>query len=127
LEFGPLLSPTEIRPVKDAYFNHQAKYEAGRALEITPAEFPPDILRLMQRFAQEAHEALGLSIYSRTDFIVTESGPVLLETNNLPGFTPTSIIPQEAEHAGMEYSALITHLIETSLRHWHPLIQPISL
>lgn len=126
LEYGPTLPPTEIRPLQDAYFNHAAKYESGRTREITPGEFPDAVLASMQRLARQAHEALGLSIYSRTDFIVTDEGPVILETNNLPGFTPTSIIPQQAAHVGLEYAALLSHLIEKSLEHWRPLFPSTS-
>ncbi len=126
LEYGPVLPPTEIRPLQDAYFNHAAKYESGRTREITPGEFPPEVLTSMQTLARRAHEALGLSIYSRTDFIVTETGPVILETNNLPGFTPTSIIPQQATHVGLDYRALLTHLIEKSLEHWRPFFPSTS-
>jgi D-alanine-D-alanine ligase len=116
----PPLSPTEIRPVKDGFFNFEAKYQPGRTEEITPAQFPPDVIARMQAIARKAHEALQLSVYSRTDFIYAEGRPAgsdlfVLETNNLPGFTPTSLLPQAAAHAGLSYSGLLTKVIEESL------------
>ncbi|HLU69588.1 MAG TPA: D-alanine--D-alanine ligase, partial [Fibrobacteria bacterium] len=69
----------------------------------------------MQRLAARAHAALGLSVYSRTDFIWTGTTLNVLETNNLPGFTPTSMLPQQAAAAGLSYTGLVSHVIETSL------------
>jgi D-alanine-D-alanine ligase len=116
----PPLAPTEIRPVSDRFFSYEAKYKAGGSEEITPATFPAEILAGMQRLAAEAHDALRLSVYSRTDFIYVEGGdrPGLyaLETNNLPGFTPTSLLPQAAAHAGLGYRELLSHIIEESLK-----------
>lgn len=115
------LAPTEIRPVKDGFFNFEAKYQPGRTEEITPAQFPAEIIARMQAIARKAHEALQLSVYSRTDFIYAEGRPAgaaelfVLETNNLPGFTPTSLLPQAAAHAGLSYSGLLTKVIEESL------------
>lgn len=127
----PPLPPTEIRPIQDGYFNFEAKYKPGRAEEITPAGFPPDVIAEMQSIAARCHEALQLSVYSRTDFIYAPErgqdgadasagtgssgkGLFVLETNNLPGFTPTSLLPQAAAHAGLSYSALLTKVIEES-------------
>jgi D-alanine-D-alanine ligase len=116
----PPLAPTEIRPVKDGFFNYEAKYQPGRSEEITPAQFPADVIARVQAIARKAHEALQLSVYSRTDFIYAEGRPAgqdlfVLETNTLPGFTPTSLLPQAAAHAGLSYSALLTKVIEESL------------
>jgi len=117
--FQPL-APTEIRPVQDGYFNFEAKYQPGRTEEITPAQFPAEVIARMQAIARKAHEILQLSVYSRTDFIYAENRPgpdnlFVLETNNLPGFTPTSLLPQAAAHAGLSYSGLLTKVIEESL------------
>lgn len=114
------LAPTEIRPVRDGFFSFDAKYKAGGSEEITPATFPPEILAEMQRLAAKAHDALRLSVYSRTDFIYVDKGAApgvfALETNNLPGFTPTSLLPQAAAHAGLGYRELLGWIIEESLR-----------
>lgn len=126
--FAAALSPTEIRPRKDAFFSFEEKYAKGGAEEVTPAEFPAAVIERIQKFARRAHQALRLSVYSRTDFIwVPPSVAELveapdgigqlfaLETNNLPGFTPTSLLPQQAAHAGLSYRDLVTRVIEQSL------------
>jgi D-alanine-D-alanine ligase len=127
----PPVPPTEIRPIQDGFFNFEAKYKPGRTEEITPAGFPADVIAEMQSIAARCHEALQLSVYSRTDFIYApDRGPAgpnasagsnasgkglfVLETNNLPGFTPTSLLPQAAAHAGLSYSGLLTKVIEES-------------
>jgi D-alanine-D-alanine ligase len=110
------LPPTEIRPKKDAFFSFEEKYRHDGAEEITPAEFPAEVNAEIQRLAAKAHAALGLSVYSRTDFIWTGSSLNALETNNLPGFTPKSILPQQAAAVGLSYKDLVSHIIETSLR-----------
>ena len=127
----PPVPPTEIRPIQDGFFNFEAKYKPGRTEEITPAGFPPEVIAEMQSIAARCHEALQLSVYSRTDFIyapgrgaagpdasvganASGKGLFVLETNNLPGFTPTSLLPQAAAHAGLSYSGLLTKVIEES-------------
>jgi D-alanine-D-alanine ligase len=110
--------PTEIRPRKDGFFSFEEKYRKDGADEITPAEFPPAVNAAIQAYAAKAHAALGLSVYSRTDFIWTgaeENSLFALETNNLPGFTPKSILPQQAAAIGMSYRDLVTFVIEKSL------------
>ncbi len=114
--YAKALPPTEIRPRKDSFFSFEEKYASGGAEEITPAEFPADVNAEIQRLAAHAHAALGLSVYSRTDFIWTGAELNALETNNLPGFTPTSMLPQQAAVVGLSYAGLVTHVIETSLR-----------
>lgn len=114
------LPPTEIRPKRDGFFSFEEKYTQNGADEITPAEFPPEVNDAIRRFAAKAHAALGLSVYSRTDFIWTGGHPengglFALETNNLPGMTPKSILPQQAAAIGMTYTELVTHVIERSL------------
>ncbi|HIT24489.1 MAG TPA: D-alanine--D-alanine ligase, partial [Candidatus Enterenecus avicola] len=61
--------------------------------------------------------AIGLSVYARADFIVTEDGtPYFLEINTLPGMTPTSLLPQEAAVVGIDYGSLCERIIEASLK-----------
>ncbi|MEO7424312.1 MAG: D-alanine--D-alanine ligase [Fibrobacteria bacterium] len=119
LDHFAALAPTEIRPIQDSFFNFEAKYKPGRTEEITPAGFPADIIAQMQAIAARCHDALQLAVYSRTDFIYAPDadGPgrlFVLETNNLPGFTPTSLLPQAAAYAGLSYAGLLTKVIEES-------------
>ncbi len=110
------LPVTEIRPKSGAFFDYRAKYTPGQSDELTPAPIDPTARDEVQRLALAAHAALGCAAYSRTDFILRPDGrPVLLETNTLPGLTATSLLPQEATAAGIDYGALLTRLLELAL------------
>ena len=62
------------------------------------------------------HRALGLSVYSRTDFILDKEGRAwCLEVNTLPGITPNSLIPKAARVAGMSYEELCEKIVTLSL------------
>ena len=66
--------------------------------------------------ALQAHRALGLQVYSRTDMMLDSSGKLwCLEANSLPGMTPTSFVPQEAAAVGMSYEALCEEIVRLSL------------
>lgn len=105
--------PTLIRPRMGDYFSFDTKYRPGGAEEITPAPLDDIVLHRIQTVAEKAHDLLGASGISRTDMIVPADGqPVFLETNTLPGMTPTSLVPQGAAEIGISLTALFTGLIE---------------
>jgi D-alanine-D-alanine ligase len=100
-----------------AFFDYQNKYAADGAEEICPAPVPDEVTRLVQTHMLAAHKALGLTGYSRGDFILSDDGtPYLLEVNTLPGMTPTSLLPRAAAEAGLPFDALIAELIRLGLR-----------
>ncbi len=102
------------------FFDYQAKYQAGASREICPADLPGQIVRQAQEYAQTAHRALKLKGYSRTDMIVADAGLVVLETNTIPGMTPTSLLPQAAAAAGIGFPALLDRLLELALEKKNP-------
>jgi len=108
------LPPTEVRMTTREYFDFDAKYN-GEVIEITPAEFSDDLIKKIQNLARKAHQALDCEVYSRTDVRIDSSGYLyVLETNTLPGMTPTSFLPAQAKHIGLDYSDLIETLLEKS-------------
>lgn len=112
---GKALPPIEIIP-KEGFYDYNNKYQAGAAIDVCPAEMPEEWTVRMQQAALTVFETIGLSVYSRADFIVTEDGtPYFLEINTLPGFTPTSLLPQEAAAAGIDYGTLCEIVIQKSL------------
>lgn len=116
LEHGPepeALPVIEIRP-KNAFFDYEAKYQ-GASEELCPAPITPNMERRLRMLAVRAHEALGCRGYSRTDMIWGRRGPVVLETNTLPGLTKASLLPQEAVAAGISFSKLLGILIDSAL------------
>ena len=74
----------------------------------------------MQRYAEKGAKALCLESYSRLDFLMKDNGEMFcLEANTLPGMTPTSLIPQEAQVLGMDYPTLCEELINVSLKKYN--------
>jgi D-alanine-D-alanine ligase len=106
------LPPILIEPGRGEFFDYRSKYSVGGAREICPAPLPPALTDKVQRLTLAAHRLLGLSGYSRADFILTEDGRLyLLEINTLPGMTATSLVPQEAKAVGLDFGDLLEKLI----------------
>lgn len=106
----------EMAPLT-GFYDYKNKYQAGSTIETCPAELPSEISDQMQKFAVAATKALGLSVYSRMDFLLSDSGEIFcLEANTLPGMTATSLLPQEAKEAGIEFEALCEKLVQISLK-----------
>lgn len=98
------------------FFDYDAKYTKGASREICPAPFDEKITERAQQTALTAHRALRLRGYSRTDMIVAEDGTIyVLETNTIPGMTPTSLLPQAAAAGGLPFAALLDRLIELAM------------
>lgn len=109
------LPSIEIIP-KQGFYDYENKYQPGAALEVCPAEIPAQVEEQLQEAALAVYRALGLAVYSRADFILDEAGiPWFLEINTLPGMTPTSLLPQEAAAAGIDYGALCERILAASL------------
>lgn len=111
------LPPVLIEPQKGAFFNYNSKYDKNGAKEICPAPISDRLTKLIQKLALKAHKVLGLSGYSRADFILDENKNLtLLEVNTLPGMTATSLVPQEAEAAGIAFPQLLQRLIDLGMQ-----------
>ncbi len=113
------LCPIEIVPPEGSSFDYVAKYQSGKegAAELCPAPISEAETLLLQEAALKAHRALGLSVYSRSDFILDGEGRAWwLEVNTLPGMTPASLIPKAAAVAGMSYGELCEAIVELSLQ-----------
>ena len=108
-----VLPITEIITEND-FFDYEAKYE-GKSQEITPAKLPLEWEKAAKKMAEKIYKTMGLRGITRTEFIFVDGVPHLLEINTIPGMTLQSIIPQQAEAAGISMEDLLTDLIETSI------------
>ena len=116
---GKALPVIEIIP-KTGFFDYANKYQAGATEEICPAPIPDEIAEKMQRATELAFKSLKLDVYSRADFLLDANGDIYcLEVNTLPGMTATSLLPQEAKAAGIEYGQLCELIIEKSLARYN--------
>ncbi len=115
---GKALPVIEIIP-KSGFFDYANKYQAGCTEEICPASIPEAVAKKMQQATELAFKSLKLDIYSRADFLLDEKGDIYcLEVNTLPGMTATSLLPQEAKAAGIEYGELCELIIQKSLERY---------
>ncbi len=113
---GRALPVIEMVPQME-FYDYKAKYQAGSAVEICPAELTEEKTREMQDIAERVFQALRLKSYARMDFIMDPSGKVFcLEANTLPGMTATSLLPQEAAAAGMDFDALCQRILDYAFR-----------
>jgi D-alanine-D-alanine ligase len=110
------LLPVEIRkPSNATFFDYDAKY-SGKSEEICPGNFTAVEKEMIQKIAKEAHKALGLRHYSRSDFIIhPKRGIYILETNTLPGLTSESLLPKSLQAVGCSLSDFFDHLIKLAL------------
>ncbi|MFK7756824.1 MAG: D-alanine--D-alanine ligase [Flavobacteriales bacterium] len=107
----PLALPlTEMIPFGE-FFDYEAKYE-GNSEEVTPADIPEELTLQIQNIAVEVYEILRCNGMIRIDFLLNEKGPYLIEVNTVPGFSDTSLVPQQAAAAGISKKDLITLLLQ---------------
>jgi D-alanine-D-alanine ligase len=113
---GKALAVGEIIP-RHEIFDYECKYSPGMAQEIFPADLPAETAAAAQRLALVVHQALKLGGYSRVDFRLTPAGEmVCLEVNTLPGMTATSLLPQSAGAAGIEFGDLCERICRAAVR-----------
>ena len=106
----------EIRTAPGEWYDAVNRYKAGASEHLIPAALPDAINAELQRIAIAAHQALGLRDLSRADFIVNDDQDIrLLEVNSLPGMTPTSLYPDGARAAGLEFPQLLDALIGSAI------------
>lgn len=112
---GKALPAIEIIP-KTGFYDYKNKYQSGATEEICPARISPEKAAEMGEIALRAHNALGLGMYSRLDFMMDGDGHLFcLEANALPGMTPSSLLPQEAKAAGIDYDTLCEMIISSPI------------
>jgi len=109
------LPAVEIAP-KDGRYDFANKYTPGATEEIVPARLRPEALKKLEELALKAHQAMGCRGATRTDMIVRDpegaADPVVLEVNTLPGMTRTSLLPNSARAAGIEFDELVQWILE---------------
>ncbi len=107
------LAVTEIATDHD-FYNYDAKYAPGGSAHTLPAPVDAALYAEAQRVAIEAHRALGCRGVSRTDLRYDGERLVVLEVNTQPGMTTTSLVPEQAQLAGISFPDLCTWMVETA-------------
>jgi D-alanine-D-alanine ligase len=107
----------EIIPGKDyRFFDYEAKYKPGATEEICPARMDSRLAKKVEECAIKAHRVLNCRGCSRTDMIIDNGTIYVLETNTIPGMTPTSLLPKAANAAGYTFGQFLDRLIELGMQ-----------
>lgn len=109
-----VLGITEILS-QNAFFDYEAKY-LGKSEEITPARISAELEGLVKETAKKVYQALGMTGFSRADFIIMNGIPHFIEINTNPGLSPQSIFPQQAAYAKIPFSDLLDNEIVLALQ-----------
>ncbi|MBX4216051.1 ATP-grasp domain-containing protein [Candidatus Parcubacteria bacterium] len=103
--------PVEVRH-SGAFFDYASKQSPEFAV---PPSLSAREKEEVAELAKVAHETLGLRDYSVADFIVTPRGVYILEVNNNPGLTQSSILPKSLEAVGAKLSDFVDHLVTLAM------------
>lgn len=110
LEEKPL-APIRIVP-KRGFFDFEAKYKAADTEHRFDTGLPADVVEHCRELARKANDVVGARDLARIDIMLDDQHhPYLLEINTLPGFTPKSLLPEAAKHAGVDFAPLVDRLV----------------
>ncbi len=118
---GPrALAVTEIHP-STGFYDYDAKYSQDGSIHVLPARIPCAVRDRALRAAELSHAILGCRGVTRSDFRYDDINDllVLLEVNTQPGMTPTSLVPEQADHAGVSFDRLVFWIVEDAYARRH--------
>jgi D-alanine-D-alanine ligase len=109
-----VLPITEII-TENEFFDYEAKY-LGQSNEVTPADIPDDWAQKVSAAAKKVYQVLQMKGFSRSEYIFVDGEPHLLEVNTVPGLTEQSLLPQQAEKAGISLKELFDNAIQEAMK-----------
>jgi D-alanine-D-alanine ligase len=112
---GKALPILEIEPVND-FYDYESKYESGMSKHYSPEGMDKTLYKNIQTTAELAFEVLGCYAFGRVDFRLDGSDLYSLEINTLPGMTKTSLLPEAAELAGIDFKSLVVKILESAAK-----------
>ena len=112
---GEPLPVVEAVPQKESFYDFESRYDIGATDFVCPAELGDELTAQVQEIAVATYALLGLSGFGRVDLMLDgDEQPFVLEANPIPGLTDTSLMPQAAEAAGIDFDSLVKRLLELS-------------
>lgn len=113
---GVALPAIEIA-VSSGWYDFKHKFQPNKETKfITPPDIPDNIHQKMKELAIQAMNVIGLINYCRIDFFLKNNKLYVIEANALPGMTPRSLLPQEAEVAGIKYADLVNSIVTGKMK-----------
>jgi len=107
------LAVTEITTGR-GFYDYDAKYVEGGSRHVIPAPVADDVYEEALRLSLLAHRTLGCRGVSRADLRYDGETLFMLEVNTQPGMTPTSLVPEQANHAGISFEELCSWMVENA-------------
>ncbi|MDP1845989.1 MAG: D-alanine--D-alanine ligase family protein [Candidatus Moranbacteria bacterium] len=113
-----VLAVTEIIPLISEFYDYKAKYEDGGSKHVCPAEISKDDEEKLKSCAVSTFKSIGCNDLARIDFLWSEKTHeyYFTDINTIPGMTPTSLAPEAAKLAGMNFTELLDKLIEGAMK-----------
>jgi D-alanine-D-alanine ligase len=116
---GPQALPVveAIAHPDDDFYDFVARYEIGRTTFACPAPVPAVVAQRAQELAVDAYRLLGCHGFARVDLMLDGATDELfvIEVNAIPGLTETSLLPQAADAAGIDFDSLIARMLDSAL------------
>lgn len=113
---GQALPVIEIIPKISDFYDYKAKYEDGGSEHICPAKISKKITKELQASAQKTFAVIGCSDLARVDFLWDGQDAYFIDINTIPGMTPTSLAPEAARAAGLNFSQFLDRIIKGALK-----------
>lgn len=113
-----VLAITEIIPLISEFYDYKAKYEDGGSKHVCPAEISKEDQKKIEKYAVAVFKSIGCNDLARVDFLWSEKENeyYFTDINTIPGMTPTSLAPEAAKLAGMNFSQFLDKLIEGAMK-----------
>ncbi len=112
----PIVEAVPVRQDEEDFYDFESRYEIGRTKFLCPAELQDEITERASAIALEVFGLLGCSGFARVDLMLESETDELyvLEADPIPGFTETSLLPQSAEAAGIDFDQLIDRILDAA-------------
>ncbi len=113
---GDITLPIIKLETKREFYDYQAKYEDDDTKYICPCGLAEGVEQSLGELSLQACELLGVSGWSRVDFMIDDASQAwLIEVNTVPGMTSHSLVPMAAKQSGISFQQLAVQILATSM------------
>ena len=110
------LGAIELKP-KRKFYDYQAKYNSkAKTKHLIPVNLSKKYYSKLMSLSLKAHNILGCSGVTRSDFKFYKGKFYLLEINTQPGMTSLSLVPEIAAYKGINFIKLIELILKDAFK-----------
>ena len=97
---------------KRQFYDYKAKYtKSAKTTHIMPARVEKKKYKEVLKIAEKAHNVLECRGITRSDFKFFNNKFYILELNTQPGMTNLSLVPEIANHFGINFPELVEKIL----------------